>query len=349
MLTHVIQSEGVSLFLIDEPDIYLHADLQRQLLGLLRNLGPDILLATHSTEIITEAEPDDIILINKRRSSARRIKHPSELMEVFALLGSNLNPILTQLAKTKRVLFVEGKDFQVLGRFATKLGHIAVGARSDFAVVPVDGFNPDRIRSLKHGMETTLGGKIKAAAILDRDFRSDKERASIESSCRIFCDMARVLDRKEIENYLLIPAAIDRAAAVRVADRSRRTGRQMAYEPQSEEILTTFAEDKRNYVVAQTLANHRRFERIESPGTDETVVSEAALAGFEMNWQTLSGRLCLIPGKDALSAVNQKLQQLYAVSVTPTGIIDSINRDEIPQDLRSLIDELAKFARIKSE
>ena len=62
MLTHVIQSEGASLFLIDEPDIYLHADLQRQLLGLLQNLGPDILIATHSTEIITEAEPDDILL-----------------------------------------------------------------------------------------------------------------------------------------------------------------------------------------------------------------------------------------------------------------------------------------------
>ena len=37
MLTHVIQSKSASIFLIDEPDIYLHSDLQRQLLGLLRN------------------------------------------------------------------------------------------------------------------------------------------------------------------------------------------------------------------------------------------------------------------------------------------------------------------------
>ena len=121
MLTHLVQSSSASLFLIDEPDIYLHADLQRQLLGLLRNLGPDILIATHSTEIITEAETDDIILVNKRRRHARRIKDPAELTEVFTILGSNLNPILTQLAKTRRVVFVEGKDFQVLGRFARKL------------------------------------------------------------------------------------------------------------------------------------------------------------------------------------------------------------------------------------
>ncbi len=349
MLTHVIQSEGASLFLIDEPDIYLHADLQRQLLGMLRNLGPDIVIATHSTEIITEAEADDIVLINKRRTSARRIKHPSELTEVFTLLGSNLNPILTQLAKTKRVLFVEGKDFQILGRFATKLGHTAVGARSDFAVVPVEGFNPERIRSLKHGMETTLGGKIKAAAILDRDFRSDSECKSIQSSCENFCDTACILARKEIENYLLIPTAIDRAAARRVADRSRRTGKEATYCPRAEETLTAFANEKRNYVVAQTLANHRRFERIESPGTHEAVVSESALAIFEEAWKDLAGQLCVIPGKEALSAVNQMLQETYAISVNPTAIIDSILPDEIPRDLRDLIEALATFARIKSE
>ncbi len=75
MLTHLVQSSDVSLFLIDEPDIYLHSDLQRQLLALLRNLGPDILLATHSTEIVTEAEPDEIVLIDKRKERDARLAH----------------------------------------------------------------------------------------------------------------------------------------------------------------------------------------------------------------------------------------------------------------------------------
>ena len=87
------RSNDKALFLIDEPDIYLHSDLQRQLIGLLRNLGPDIIIATHSTEIITEAEADDIVIIDKKRTSARRIRQPSELADVLAILGSNLNPI----------------------------------------------------------------------------------------------------------------------------------------------------------------------------------------------------------------------------------------------------------------
>lgn len=92
MLTHVIQSHDTAIFLIDKPEIYLHSDLQRRPLHLLRNMGPDILIATHSTEIIVEAETDDLVLINKQRTAARRIRNPSQLQEVFTVLGSNLNP-----------------------------------------------------------------------------------------------------------------------------------------------------------------------------------------------------------------------------------------------------------------
>ena len=70
MLTYIVKNKDVSLFLIDEPDIYLHSDLQRQLLGVLKSLGPDIIIATHSTELISEAELNDILLINKVNQSA---------------------------------------------------------------------------------------------------------------------------------------------------------------------------------------------------------------------------------------------------------------------------------------
>jgi len=344
MLTHLIQASDKSLFLIDEPDIYLHSDLQRQLLGLLRNLGPDILIATHSTEIITEAEPDDIVLINKRRKSGQRIKHPSQLIEAFTILGSNLNPILTQLAKTRRAVFVEGKDFQILGKFARMLGSTRVGNRSDFAVVPVEGFNPERIRSLIMGMEATLGGKIRAAAIFDRDYRCDGERASIADECKSFCNYVAVHNRKEIENFLLVPTAIDRAAARRVADRAKRTGEEIEYCSHTAELLDNFAIEKKSYVTAQYLADRRLFERKVSSGLHEATINEVALREFEEHWKSPFRRLELISGKDALSAVNQHLQDRYGVSVTPTGIIDAMHIDEVPDEMKQLVLDIAEFA-----
>jgi len=159
MLTFFVNSREASLFIIDEPDIYLHADLQRQLVSILKSLGPDILIATHSIEIISEADPDDLLVVNKNYKSAKRIQDPSQLQKVFNTLGSNLNPILTQLAKNKRALFVEGKDFQIFSKFARKLGKQQVANRSDFTVIPVEGFSPEKVRDFSKGMELTLGAK----------------------------------------------------------------------------------------------------------------------------------------------------------------------------------------------
>lgn len=343
MLTHLIQSSDVSLFLIDEPDIYLHSELQRQLLGLLRNLGPDILIATHSTEIITEAETDDIVLVNKGRRSARRIKDPSQLEEVFRILGSNINPILTQLAKTRRALFVEGKDFQILGKFARKVGQLAVGNRADFAVVPVEGFNPERIRSLKFGMEATLGGKIVAAAVLDRDFRCDGECEEVSKECKSFCDYVAIHKCKEIENFLLVPAAIDRAAERKVADQAKRAGTRLSYNACAIKILNALADSKKSYVASQHLANRRRFERSNQPHLHETKVGEMALEDFDCLWADEKTRLSLIPGKEAIGVINKHLQDEYGVSITPSRIVDAMRPDEIPDEMIKLISLLVEF------
>src|SRR6476646_9168381 len=160
MLTFILQAKNSSALVIDEPDIYLHSDLQRQLVGLLRELGPQIIVTTHSAEIIAEVEPQCLLNVNKRFRSARHVRDTKELQEVFQVLGSNLNPTLTQLAKTRRVVFVEGKDFQILSRFARRLGLEGVANLSDFAVIPVHGFNPQKVKDFASGMEATLGAKL---------------------------------------------------------------------------------------------------------------------------------------------------------------------------------------------
>jgi energy-coupling factor transporter ATP-binding protein EcfA2 len=347
MLTHLVQSKHKSLFLIDEPDIYLHAELQRQLLRLLKNLGPDIIIATHSTEIITEADADDIVLISKKRRSARRIRQPSDVAEVFSILGSNLNPILTQLAKTRRAVFVEGQDFQILGRFAQRLSATKVAGRTEFATITVDGFSPDRIRTLKKGIETTLGGKIGAAAVLDRDYRSKQECESIWRACGEFCDLVWIHDRKEVENYVLSVAAIDRSCEKRVRDRVKRTGQHIAFVPCTAEILERFASSKKHYVASQHLASWRRFQRSITAGVDEATANETALSEFEVQWSEDASRLSMIPGKEAFRFVNQELQSRYHVSVTPTAVVDVMTIAEVPQSMKDLISALSAFTKVR--
>ena len=77
MLTHVARSNDLTMLAIDEPEIYLHPEVQHKLISILRSAGPDILLATHSTEIMSEADPSEILLVDKSRRSAQRLKDKS--------------------------------------------------------------------------------------------------------------------------------------------------------------------------------------------------------------------------------------------------------------------------------
>jgi hypothetical protein len=348
MLTHLVQSRNVSLFLIDEPDIYLHSELQRQLIGLLRNLGPDILLATHSTEIIVEAESDEIVLVRKDRRTGKRIKDTSQLANVFASVGSNINPILTQLAKTRRAVFVEGKDFQIVGRFARKMGQLGVGNRRDFAVIPIEGFNPERAKNLIAGMEATLGSKILAAIILDRDYRGKQERAALLEACSKFTAKAYIHERKEIENFLLIPSAIDRAVEGRLADRKRRTGEAKDFVPCAREILDAYCAQAKISIMARLQSEQLRWEKEQGGHRSTTTINEEVMNDVELLWANEHQRLAIVPGKDALGALNGELQDRYGVSITPSSIIESIRVDEMPSDMIELIDGLVDLSRLKS-
>jgi predicted ATP-dependent endonuclease of OLD family len=346
LLTHIVQSEAKSIFLIDEPDIYLHSDLQRQLVGILRNLGPDILIATHSTEIITEAEPDDILVIDKNKIQAKRIRNPAQLSDIFATLGSNLNPFLTQLAKTKHAIFVEGKDFQVIAKFATKLGVTEVSTRRNFVVIPIEGFNPVKVKNLVEGIETTLGSKIMVGIILDRDFRSIEEIKSISAECLKFSDFVHVHDRKEIENYLLVPDAIDRAVKRRIADIEHRTEKKVNEFASCALVqLEAFAIAKKNAVSAQLIDQTKQFERSRSSKDHDTTITARVLSEIEARWSTCEGRLKLIPGKEALSEVNKYLQAEFKMNITPTAILDSMQLHEIQDEMKTLIATLNTFAK----
>ena len=118
-----LRAKGSSLVVVDEPEIYLHPDAQRQLLGIIRDIGAPAIIATHFSEIMAEAEPSDIVLIDKSKHSGERLKDVTSAQRSLDLVGSAQNITLTALARSRRVLFAEGDyDFKVLRRFARKFG-----------------------------------------------------------------------------------------------------------------------------------------------------------------------------------------------------------------------------------
>lgn len=343
LLTFVVKSRGVSLFIIDEPDIYLHSDLQRQLVSILKGLGPDILVATHSPEFISEADPEDLLVVSKKSKSARRISNPAQLQAVFGSLGSNMNPVLTQLAKSRRAVFVEGKDFQVLSLFARVLGKVQVANRSDFAVIPVEGFNVQKVQDFTRGMELPLGGRISTAAVFDRDYRTDEAADAAEAELRKTCCVAVIHKRKELENFLLHPGAIVRAIERRVAEHNRRGGGCVTFAEGVEALLMRTADAMRSAVFGQYLAKRAEQERARHPHVDPASINATVVTEFETAWSTYEGRMRLVPGKQLLSALNADLQKRYGVTITATMIVTAFIPAEVPAEMVALIEQLDAF------
>jgi hypothetical protein len=157
--------------------------------------------------------------------------------------------------------------------------------------------------------------------------------------------MAVVHDRKEIENFLLVPEAIDRAAATKLQVRARREG--MAAEPSSiaRASLETFAAASRNYVFSQRLAAAKRFDRDQKKGTHEEIINERELEQLEASWRDPERRLRMIGGKDAFSRVSKDIQEEFGISITSAAVIDAMRVDDIPADMLALVRALDAFAR----
>ena len=169
LLTHLSRAAGSSLIIIDEPEVYLHPDVQRQLLGIVRDVGAPILMATHSSEIMSEADPSEIVLIDKRRRAGERLKDIAGVQRALTIVGSAQNITLTALARSRRVLFVEGDyDFRLLRRFARRVRDAGIGSRPGNYPAGVGRFRLwERVTTLASGIADALGAPLIIAAIYD--------------------------------------------------------------------------------------------------------------------------------------------------------------------------------------
>jgi hypothetical protein len=218
-----------------------------------------------------------------------------------------------------------------------------VANRSDFAVIPVEGFNSAKVRDFTKGIETTLGTRVAIAAIFDRDYRSAEECKTEFEQLKKSCYMARIHDRKEVENFLLMQAPLKRAIDRRISERNKRIGENVAFQEDVDFLLTQVTNPMRHKIEAKYLARRRQYERARKPQFDESTIEEDLLKEFDEIWQDSSRRYQFVPGKETLSALNTYLQEKYCVTLSIPLIIDSFRTDEIPSEMIALLNDIDNF------
>ena len=106
----ISQCPGDAIVVLDEPDVYMHADLQRRLIRLITPMFSQLIVATHSLEIIEEVSSDCIIPIDSHKKDIKPIGDEVPLQHLTEELGSPLNIDLARLFVSNRFIVWDGDD-----------------------------------------------------------------------------------------------------------------------------------------------------------------------------------------------------------------------------------------------
>lgn len=345
LLTHLLRAKDASLIVIDEPEVYLHADLQRQLIGLLRSFDADVLLATHSTEIMAESEPTDLVLVDKKNTSGERIRNVESLQKALASVGSLHNITLSRIARSRKILFVEGdRDLKVTRMIARQLGLHALYAGLEIVPAKSEGFGSwAKVAALGWGMKKALGDQLAVGALFDRDYYSDAEISAVMEEMQQQIAFAHIHGRKEIENYLLLPLPLERALQSALADKTNRDGTQSETPHQVRNDLMLLTEKYQDEVLSNRVGKEIDYRRRNHAKEDSATLHAQASASFKARWKTLDGRLELSPGKAVLADYRALITERHGVSLSDSKIISAIRAEDVPQDFKQFLERLDEF------
>ena len=162
----------------------IDGNLQRRLARLLESVANQAVTATHSAEILAEAEPRSIVWVEEPQ--AHGVAAPSEaaLERLSGAIGTQFNLRLAKALKAKIVLFVEGQDMKILRDIAKTAGATSVANEVGLAVVPLSGYSRwGDVEPFRWLNETFLKASVQEFVILDRDYWSDNEvKAALRQS-----------------------------------------------------------------------------------------------------------------------------------------------------------------------
>jgi ABC-type cobalamin/Fe3+-siderophores transport system ATPase subunit len=330
LLLHLFNLRGTDTIVLDEPDVYLHADLQRRLIRLLDGFEAQIIMSTHSPEIVVEAPPDAVVWVDRGRPDGVLAPDPSLLAGLSGAMGTQFNLKLARVLRARLALFVEGDDLDYLANLAKTVGATALVTEEGLAVVPLGGVsNWQRLEGFSWLVEKLLQEAVTGAVILDRDYHSKEAVRGVVDQLKRAGLEPHIWKRKELESYLLSPQAISRLARAPL--------------PTVELILAEESEALRAFVHSRMTT--QRFEERAERRIDLNRVSDECGIELSQVWSDMNKRIELCPPKRLLSSVNRRLQSEGHKAVSFEALSRHLRPEEIPDEMVRVllrVDELSR-------
>lgn len=320
----ISQCQSNAIVVLDEPDVYMHADLQRRLVRLITPMFAQLIVSTHSLEIIEEVSSDCIIPIDSHKRIMKPIGSEVSLQRLSEELGSPLNIDLARLFVSNRFIVWDGDDIgrKILSAFQSVLYPQDLHPIITFPKAYVDGWNGWKKAVTIADVFSVNQMRVQLYCIFEGGYHTMDEIHERRVDARDRKINLHVWDKKEIENYAINPDAIFRYLTA-----SKIKG----------EITIELLKDKINEIIEgmkdEVFGGIAAEIQRNSNGKSETAMEDA--------WEEINNRwiqpLDIVPGRRFFVNLSVWTQEKYGVGVSARQVIPFFRSEEVPYEVQIVI------------
>ena len=337
--------------LLDEPDAHLHHSLQESVLNLLKNVARErkiqIFIATHSPTLIDAASLSEIFVIDKINDAPKRFSVEQDFSVALREHGIQmLNTKLAEVMRIQRVVFVEGVDSdfkRFLSLFGAKAHNDFLVRCKGLVVLSMEGGTSKWPFKAIDLFEKLINQKLTYLYIRDKDDLTSYEVKDMLQRAKKEKRQWRCLERRNRENYLLIPSVLSRIVVEKWASRSKA-----AKPPRdlSEKGIKGFLLDwcRENETGTQVWVQTQHEPQLKGDAEHRKNATTQLLNDFTDYFKKPlnAGEIphYYADGKAMLRALRTHFQNDYGIQFNDDDIIAQCHVDEIPEDLKLILDEI---------
>jgi hypothetical protein len=335
-LWFLVRNGEADTVILDEPDVYMHPDLQHRLVRFLKRRSSQLIIATHSTEIMSEVDAADILVVNSRGVESRFANTPEGVQMAIDRMGGVQNVQLARLSAAERCLLVEGEDIEFFKAFQDVLFPTSLEPIDTVPRMSIGGWSgwPYAIGSSMF-LRNAAGQQIRVYCILDSDFHTPELIAERkEDAVRAQVDL-HIWDRKEIENYLLVASLIHRVIDERLAART---------EGPTQDEVTAMMDDIASGYEHDVTDRFAHEYHIRDRAAGLATANRRARNHVGPLWATVEGRIARAPGKAVLSKLSEWSQTEFGVSFGARTLLAEIRAAEIDTEVARIVTAIEHHA-----
>jgi len=303
ILIHLVRLSEHPVLILDEPEIFLHPEKQNDLIQLLQNYySGTAIIATHSTELMSNVDITHIIHVQKGTTKAK-LRKSSDLHAIESIrksIGSSVNLYATQFEDVDSLLFTEHKtDYDILVMFAS---HFGINKKTQN--IRLSGSSQwKHYADYRKAYKTFFGKDIECSILLDKDYYPADFHESIIHDLQSKNVKITFTPGKEIENLFLEQDFLVELLPKNASRQELDDYLDKIYEQEEAMCFLKYAEFAKGY------SDRYRAKDI------STVYAEIR-PNLASIWNDKSQRHNLIKGKDALAKVRDYFRSHYHNNLT---------------------------------